>query len=186
MTVEDDLKEIRIKMHKSIDVVKHEFGTVRTGKASTSLVEGITVDYYGTPTKIKELAGLSTPEPQLVVIQPWDPQVLPAIEKAIKQSNLGINPMNDGKIIRLPIPELSEERRKDLQKVVKTMAENGRIAIRNERRVAIDKVKKAEKNKEISEDDRYLYEEDIQKDTDKYIKEVDDLLHHKEKEILEI
>lgn len=171
-------------MKKTMGFIDGEFNTIRTGKASPVLVEGIMVDYYGNPTRVKELANISVPESRMIVLQPWDPQSIPAIEKAIEASDLGINPMNDGKLIRLPIPELSEDRRRDMIKIVKKKAEEGKVAIRGERRTAMEGIKQAEKNKEITEDDRALYEEDIQKATDENIKKIDDKLKAKEAEIM--
>jgi ribosome recycling factor len=169
-----------------VEVVEHEFATIRTGKASPALVENITVDYYGTQTRLRQLAGISTPEPRLIVIQPWDPSAADAVEKAIMKSKLGVNPMRDGRIIRVPIPELSEERRRDLDKVVKGMAEEGRVAIRNIRREANEHIKKIQKEGKITEDEMVHSEKEVQVKTDDYIKEIDKLLAKKEKEIIEI
>jgi ribosome recycling factor len=186
MTVQQILDEMEEKMMKTLDFVHNEFATVRTGKASTSLVENVQVEAYGTHVRLRELAGISTPEPRLIVIQPWDPTVVQAVEKAILKSELGIMPQVDGKIIRIPIPELDEERRRELDKVVKKMAEEGRVAIRNERRHAIELAKKTQKEGKITEDELHHLEKEIQKKTDEYIKEIDTVLAHKEKEILAV
>jgi len=174
------------KMMKTLEVVHQEFAAVRTGKASTSLVENIQVEAYGTHMRLRELAGLSTPEPRLIVIQPWDPTVVSAVATAIQKSALGINPVVDGKLIRIPIPELDAERRRELDKVIKKLAEDGRIAIRNERRHGMDQVKKLQKDGKITEDDLKHGEKEIQNKTDEYIKEIDTVLAHKEKEILAV
>lgn len=180
------LAEAEEKMKKAISVVRSEFGTVRTGRASVSLLDRITVDYFGTPTPLNQLATVTAPEPRLLMIQPWDKSTLPSVEKAILQSDLGLTPSNDGTFIRLPIPLLTEERRKELVKVVKGLAEEGRISIRNVRREANEALKAMEKRHEISEDDLYRTEEQVQKLTDNYIKEIDEMLKNKEKEITEV
>jgi ribosome recycling factor len=180
------MEQMEEKMMKSAEVVEHEFATIRTGKASPSLVENIMVDYYGSHTRLRELAGISTPEPRLIVIQPWDPASVDAAEKAIMKSKLGITPIKDGRILRIPIPELSEERRKDLGKVIKQMAEEGRVAIRHVRREANEQIKKLQKDGKITEDQMYKAEKDVQTRTDEYIREIDELLEHKEKDIMEI
>ena len=180
------LKECDDKMKKTIDIVHKEFASIRTGKASPALVENIVVDYYGTPTLIKSLAGISIPEPRMMVVAPWDPSSVQAISKAITSANIGINPVIDGKAIRLPVPELSEERRKDLIKVIKKKAEDGKVSIRNVRREMNELTKKLEKDKQITEDDKFEGEKKIQEETDKFIKDIDELVKHKEKEILEI
>ena len=186
MTLQEVLDSMEEKMMKTLEVVHQEFATVRTGKASTSLVENIQVEAYGTQMRLRELAGLSTPEPRLIVIQPWDPTVVQAVNKAIQQSALGITPVVDGKIIRIPIPELDAERRRELDKVVKKLAEDGRVAIRNDRRHGMDALKKLEKDGKIAEDDLTHGEKEIQNKTDEYIKEIDTVLAHKEKEILSV
>jgi ribosome recycling factor len=185
-TTDDILLETEDKMSKAVEFLKTELQGLRTGKASPNLVENVTVEYYGAPTRMKELAGIATPEPRLIVITPYDPSVLPEIEKAITAANIGITPMNDGKVIRVPIPELSEERRKELAKVAKRMAEEQRVAIRNVRRDANDQVKALQKNGKISEDERDGALEDVQKTTDNYIKNVDESLAAKEKDIMEV
>ncbi len=184
MTLQDVLDTMEEKMMKTLDVVHSEFAAVRTGKASTALVENIQVEAYGTHVRLREVAGIATPEPRLIVIQPWDPTVAPAVAKAIQTSALGITPVVDGKIIRIPIPELDQERRRELDRVVKKLAEDGRVAIRNERRHGIEAAKKLQKDGQITEDELKHAEKEIQNKTDEYIKEIDTVLAHKEKEIL--
>jgi ribosome recycling factor len=174
------------QMKKSVDHLKEELGTIRAGKASPKLVERIQVSYYGSMTPLNQIANISVPEPRCLIIQPWDASSIKEIEKAIMSSDLGINPSSDGKIIRLMIPQLTEERRKDLLKLVKKETENGKIALRNIRRDVIDVFKKLEKNSELTKDDLKKAEEDAQKLTDKYTKFVDDIYKAKEKEILEV
>ncbi len=173
-------------MRKSITFLKEELATIRAGKANPKLVDKIQVSYYGTMTPLNQIANISVPEPRSILIQPWDSSALKEVEKAIMTSDLGINPTNDGKIIRLVIPVLTEERRKDLLKVVKKEIENSKIAVRNIRRDTIDEIKKLEKQSEITKDDLKRAEEDMQKLTDRYINIVDDLYKEKEKEILEV
>lgn len=185
-SVKDILLDAEEKMKKSAEVLAHEFLTVRTGRATPALVDGIKVDYFGVPTPLKSLAAVSTPDAKLIVIQPWDTSVSGEIEKAILKSDLGITPINDGKLIRLQIPELSKERRLELAKIVKKMTEDGRISIRNIRHSAIEHLKKMEKDKLVAEDDRFGGQDAIQKLTDKYIAKVEELLAAKEKEITEI
>lgn len=186
MDIKSVLIEMENRMRKSLDLIRTEFSSVRTGKASPALVENIFVSYYGTPTRLRDMAGISTPDPKLILIQPWDPTAIPEIEKAIMQTQLGITPSNDGKVLRLPIPELSEERRIDLVKLIKKMAEEGRIALRNIRRDAIDGIRKLEKDKKITEDERFKNEKTIQDKTEGYIKQIDDVIKHKEKEVMEV
>ncbi len=185
-SLDDVLLMSEDKMDKSVEFLHQEFHGLRTGKASPSLVENITVDYYGTATRLKELAGISTPEPRLIVINPYDPSALPAIEKSILAANVGITPMNDGRVIRIPIPELSEERRKELLKVAKRMAEDQRVAIRNVRREANDQIKALQKDSTISEDERDSGLEEIQRLTDEHIKAIDDMLAAKETDVIEV
>ncbi len=185
-TADDILLDAEEKMSKSLDFVHEQFSGLRTGKASPALVENLQVPYYGTPTRLKELAGISTPEPRLIVINAFDPTSLSEIEKTILGANLGVTPMNDGRLIRIPIPELSEERRTDLTKVAKRMAEEGRVAIRNVRRDANDHIKRIQKDGKITEDDRDEGLKQIQSNTDEYIKKVDDLLEAKQKEIMAV
>jgi len=180
------LHETEEKMKKSVDATVREFAEIRTGRARASLVEGIMVEYYGTNTPLKQLASISVPEPRLIAIHPWDPSSIAAIEKAILKSHLGINPMNDGKIMRIAIPSLTKERCEELKKVLHKIAEQGRVSIRTVRRDGIDSVKKMEDSKEITEDARFKGQEDIQKLTEKYTKKIEDLLKEKENELTTI
>jgi len=180
------IHEIEEKMKKTVASTLREFSEIRTGRASPSLVEGIMIDYYGTKTPLKQLAGISVPEPRLISIQPWDPTSLEAIERSIMKSQLGITPTNDGKLIRIAIPSLTEERCAELKKVLHKIAEQGKVSIRTVRRDGVDSVKKMEDKKEIPEDAKFKGQEDIQKLTDKYAKEIDELLKGKEKEISSI
>ncbi|MFH2145440.1 MAG: ribosome recycling factor [Candidatus Omnitrophota bacterium] len=186
MDVKQTLHQSEDKMKKTMDVTINDFNSVRTGRASVTLVEGIKVDYYGTPTPLKQLAGISTPEARLLVIQPWDPSSLADIEKAILKSEIGITPSNDGKVIRLNVPTLTKERRAELVKLTHKMAEEGRVAVRAIRRDANEHIKQMEKEHKITEDQCFSGQEDIQKLTDKYIKEIEELLSKKEKEIMDI
>jgi len=179
-------KEVEAKMQSSVDVFKKDLNTIRTGRASLSLLDGITVDYYGTPTPLNQLATLSVPESRLITIQPWDQSVIGAVEKAILKSDLGLTPVNDGKLVRIAIPPLTEERRKDLVKIVKKYSEECKIAVRNVRRDGNESLKELEKTKEITEDDLYKSQNKIQEVTDGYIKKIDEITEKKEKEILEI
>ena len=184
--ISDLKKNTESRMSKTIDSLTESLQSIRAGRANTSLLDRIYVDYYGQQSPLNQVASLSAPEARLLAIQPWDATLIPEIEKAIQKSDLGITPSNDGKIIRLVIPQLTEERRKDLTKLVGKYAEEAKVSIRNIRRDAMEVIKKAEKAKEISEDDRKTYEEDIQKLTDKYIKDVDGVAADKEKELMEI
>ncbi|MEN1759415.1 ribosome recycling factor [Anoxynatronum sibiricum] len=179
-------KAVEEKMKKTIAVIQDEFNSVRAGRANPAMLDRITIEYYGAVTPLKQIATVAAPEPRLITIQPFDPSVLTEIEKAIQKSDLGINPSNDGKVIRLAIPQLTEERRRDLTKIVKGKAEDGRVAIRNERRNANDTLKKMEKSGEITEDDLKQAQETVQKMTDKYIESIDELLALKEKEMMEV
>jgi ribosome recycling factor len=174
------------RMTKAIQAYSRELASVRAGRASASLLDRITVDYYGAPTPVNQLAGISVPEARLLVIQPYDKSILGEIERAILKSDLGLNPSNDGMLIRITIPQLTEERRKELVKVVKKESEEAKVAIRNIRRDANDDLKKLEKNGEITEDDQRGFSDDIQKLTDDYITKIDQLTKDKEKEILEV
>jgi ribosome recycling factor len=185
-TVEEILFSCEERMEKSADFLLHEFQRIRTGKASPALVEGIMVNYHGTPTRLRDLSGISTPEPRMIVIQPWDPSAIAEIVKAIQASNLGISPASDGRVIRLVLPELSEERRKELDRMVKKMAEDAKIAIRNIRREANDHAKALQKQGDISEDEMKQTLSEIQTLTDKSIELVDTHLKHKEEEIMTI
>ena len=179
-------KNLRKRMEKSIDSLKEEFKKIRSGRANTSLVEDLIVEYYDSRLPLKQLAGISVPEPRLIVIQPWDKGALPFIEKAFHKSDLMLTPNNDGKVIRISIPSLTEERRKDLVKMAKSKTEEARVAIRNIRRDGNEEVKKAEKDGHVSEDDSKKTLDDIQKITDEFIKRVNDLLEAKINEIMEI
>lgn len=173
------------RMQKAIDNLKHELSSLRTGRAAPSLLDRVTVDYYGVPTQVNAMANVSAPDPRLLVIAPWDKNTIGAIEKAILKSDLGLNPTNDGKVIRLAIPQLTEERRRDMTKIVKKRTEEGRVALRNVRRDAHEDLKKAEKDKLISEDDLKRATERLQKVTDSFIASADEVGAHKEKEIME-
>lgn len=182
----DILDEIRVRMEKTVTVLKDEFTHIRTGRASSVLVDRIKISYYGTLTPLKQIANISIPESNLIVIQPWDKNCLSEIEKAIWKSDLGLTPSIDGNIIRLTVPPLNEERRKELVKLVKKEAENGKISIRNIRREANDLIKKDEKEGNISEDECKKYQNKIQELTDEYVENIDKLLELKEKEIMEV
>lgn len=180
------VKETEAKMEKSLSTLKADLNKVRTGRASLALFDDIRVDYYGTPTPLQQMASLAIPEPRLITIQPWDTSVIGEIEKAILKSELGLTPMSDGKIIRITIPRLTEERRKELVKVVKKMTEQAKVALRNIRREANEQLKGLEKNKKISQDQLRQWMDKVQASTDKYIEKADGILSAKEKEILEI
>ncbi|MCI9264038.1 MAG: ribosome recycling factor [Oscillospiraceae bacterium] len=182
----DILKDFEDKMNKTVDVVISDFASVRAGRANAAVLDKIQVDYYGTPTPIQQVAGISSPDPRSLMITPWDKTMLKAIEKAILASELGITPQNDGQVIRLAFPQLTEERRKELTKQVRKYAENGKVAVRNIRRDAMDKLKAAEKKNELTEDDRKLGEKDLQDLTDKICKKLDDLCEKKEKELMAV
>lgn len=179
-------KGIQEKMDKTVTVLKHELATLKAGRANPSLLDRITVDYYGTVTPLNQLANIAAPEPRVLTISPWDVKSIPLIEKSILKSDLSINPSNDGKMIRLIIPQLTEERRKDLGKVVKKLGEESKVAVRNIRRDANEQLKKLKKDGDISEDGLKKSEDSIQKITDKFIKEVDKAVETKEKEIMEV
>ena len=184
--IDDILAEAKKAMDKAIEALKQDLAAMRTGRASTGLVDKMLVEYYGTPTQLQELALISVPEPQLISIRPYDPGAMKDIERAIMQSELGLNPSNDGKIIRLPIPSLTEQRRKDLSKSVSKRAEEARVSVRNTRRKGLEDMKSFEKEKMISEDDFYVGREEIQKLTDDSIKKVDETAAAKEKELMEV
>ena len=186
MTVKEVYELHEGKMKKAIDVLREEYAVLRAGRATPSLLDKVNVDYYGSPMPIKQVANISAPEPRLIIIQPWEKTMLSVIDKAIQKSDLGLNPTNDGSVIRLSIPQLTQDRRLELVKVVHKKAEEARVAVRNLRRDANDSTKKIEKDKNISEDEGKKAQDDIQKLTDKYIKEVDHLMQAKEKEILEV
>ncbi|HET6273282.1 MAG TPA: ribosome recycling factor [Bacteroidota bacterium] len=184
--VKQILKEAEDKMHKAAEVVRQELVKVRTGKATTVLLDGIKVDYYGTMTPLNQVGNVSVADIHTLTIQPWDKSMLDPIQKAIQVANLGLNPVKDAELIRVPIPSLNEERRRELVKLTKKFGEDGKIAIRNIRRDAIEHLKKSEKAEHLSEDDRKRGETEVQKLTDKWIKEIDSLLLQKEKEIMEV
>jgi ribosome recycling factor len=184
--IKDIIKSASDKMAKTVEHLKTEYIKIRTGKASIGLLDGIKIDYYGTPTPLNQVGNMATPDFHTISIQPWDKNIIQLIEKAILNSNLGLNPQSDGNIIRIPVPPLNEERRKEIVKMVKHKAEEGRVAVRNIRRESIEHLKKTEKAEHVSEDDRKHAETEIQKLTDKYIKEIDDTLSKKEKEIMEV
>ncbi len=179
-------KEFETKMQKTIEVVKSDFASVRAGRANASVLDKIQVEYYGAMTPLQQVASISSPDPRSLMIQPWDSSLLKAIEKAIQTSDLGINPQNDGKVIRLAFPQLTEERRKELTKQVKKYGESGKVAIRNIRRDAMEQYKAQEKKSEITEDTLKDYENDLQKLTDKYCKEIDTLVAAKEQELMAV
>lgn len=183
MDVDKILKHTRERMKKALDVTHKEFATIRTGRASPAIVEGIKVNYYGTSTPLKQLANISVPAPKTIAIQPWDDSSIEAIEKAILKSNIGLTPNNDGKVIRLNMPELTKERRKELVKHIKKIAEDGKVSMRRVRRDANDSIEKMEKNKELTEDDKYRFEEKVQEITDEFTGKIDGLLKKKEKEL---
>ncbi len=182
----DIKRDTEDKMKKTIEVFREDLKNIRAGRANPSILDKITVDYYGQQTPLNQVAGISAPEARLLAIQPWEAKMIPIIEKEILKSDLGLNPSNDGKIIRLVIPQLTEERRKELVKVVKKNGEDSKIAVRNIRRLAVDEVRKLEKSKEISEDDLRDYEKQIQDLTDKRIEEIDEISKLKENELMEI
>ena len=184
------MKEIQNKlqqqMDKTIEALKHEFATIRAGRANAQMLDKIRVDYYGTPTPINQVGSISVPEPRTLMINPWDKSAMKEIEKAIRNSDLGFNPTNDGEVIRISVPALTEERRKELCKQAKKASEEFKVRLRNERRDANDKLKKLEKEGEITEDDLKKAQDNVQKMTDKYTKEIDTLLDAKEKDIMAV
>ena len=180
------IMEMAEKMDKSLDAFKQELSKIRTGRASLSLLDGIKAEAYGASMPLNQVATLTIPESRQIVIQPWDPQVMSSIEKAILKSELGLTPVNDGKVIRINIPQLTEERRKDLVKIVKKIAEEYRVAVRNHRRDAIDSLKKQKKNKEISEDEQFKLQDEAQKETDDCIAKIDEVAADKENEVMEV
>lgn len=184
--IDDLLKETEARIKKAVEVLQGDLATIRTGRASPALIERLRVDYYGTPTPLNQLAAISVPEPRLMVVRPYDPTSLSEIERAILKSDLGLTPVNDGKLIRLPIPRLTEERRQELVRVVGRRVEEARVAIRNCRRDALRDLKEMEKEKLISEDEHYRGREDMQKLTDNYVEEVDEVGRTKEEEMKEV
>ncbi len=184
--LKEEYKVYSDKMNRTIDSVKADFAAVRAGRATAAVLDRIMVDYYGTPTPIQQIAAISSPDPRQLVITPWDATAVTSIEKAIQNSDLGINPQNDGKSLRLAFPQLTEERRKELVKQIHKYAETGKVAIRNIRRDALDTFKKMQKNSELTEDDYKIVEKDLQKLTDDMSKEIDTLLDKKEKELMAV
>lgn len=180
------IKDAEARMQKTIESVKSDFASVRAGRANASVLDRIQVEYYGTPTPLNQVASISSPDPRQLVVQPWDSSLLRAIEKAIQTSELGINPQNDGKVIRLTFPQLTEERRRELTKQVHKYTEGGKVAVRNIRRDVMDKIKAAKKKSEITEDDVKDLEKKLQDATDKYIKKLDELSAEKEKELMSV
>jgi len=186
MTAKTLIGDAKTRMHTSLETVRRELSAMRTGRASLSMLDGIRVDYYGTPTPLNQVGTLSTPDPTLITVQPWDPKVLPLVEKAIRTSDLDLNPQNDGKVIRIPVPSLTEERRKNLVKHAHKHAEEGRVAVRNVRRDVNDHLKRMLKDHEVSEDDEKQAMTEVQKLTDGTIEQINDILKKKESEILEV
>jgi ribosome recycling factor len=184
--IEEFLADAKRRMDRSIEATHHEFNSIRTGRASPALLDRITIDYYGTQTPLKSLASISAPEPRLLVVQPFDPGAIKGIERAVQESDLGLSPSNDGKVVRLPIPALTEERRKDLVKVVRRVAEDGKVAIRNVRRDVMQHLKELVVNGDVGDDEERRAEQQVQKITDDHTKSIDDLLKVKEAEIMEV
>jgi ribosome recycling factor len=185
-TVDELINEAQTRMQKSVEHARTEFGTVRTGRASAALLDRIEVDYYGTPTPLKQLATISVPDARMLSIQPFDPGAIRNIEKAIQESDLGLTPSNDGKLVRLPIPQLTEERRKELVKIVRNLAEEHKVAVRDIRRDAMKRLKELVDNGDVGADEEHRAEERVQKITDEQTKSIDDLLKHKEAEVMEV
>ena len=186
MTIDEFIDDATRRMDKSVESAQHEFNTLRTGRASAALLDRIQIDYYGTKTPLNQLASINAPEPRLLTVQPFDPSSLPSIERTIQESDLGLTPSNDGKIIRLPIPQLTEERRKDLVKVVRQRAEDGRIAVRNVRRDLMHHLKEMVQKGDVGDDEERRAEERAQKLTDDHVHKIDELLKRKEAEIMEV
>ena len=183
MTAKEIMVDLETKMKKTVEATQREFGAIRTGRASVALVDNVRVEYYGTVTPLKQMAAISTPDARSILIHPWDKAALAEIEKAILKSDIGISPTNDGNSIRLAIPPLTTERRAELDKILKKISEDGRVSVRTARHHAMEAIKKTEKDKTMTEDERFKTQEQIQKTTDKYIKEIDNILASKEKEI---
>ena len=180
------IEDSKRRMDKSVDTTQHEFNTVRTGRAAAALLDRVSIDYYGTATPLKQLATINVPEPRLLTVQPFDPGSIKAIERAIQESDLGLTPSNDGKVVRLPIPQLTEERRKELVKVVRHLAEEGRVAIRNVRRDVMHDLKELARDGEVGDDEERRAEDRVQKLTDDHVHTIDELLKRKEAEIMEV
>jgi ribosome recycling factor len=185
-TIDEFVRDATGRMDKSVETTHEHFNSVRTGRASGALLDRIQIDYYGTPTPLKSLASISVPEPRMLTIQPFDPSSIKQIERAIMESDLGLTPSNDGKLIRLPIPQLTEERRKEYVKIVRAMAEEGRVAVRNVRRDVMRHLEELVKNGDVGDDDERAAEARVQKLTDDHVHKIDDLLKHKEAEIMEV
>jgi ribosome recycling factor len=185
-TVDELLQDATRRMDGSVEHTRTEFNTVRTGRASAALLDRITIDYYGTPTPLKQLATINVPEPRMLTVQPFDPSTIKSIEKSIQESDLGLTPSNDGKMIRLPMPQPNEERRKELVKVVRKLAEEGRVAVRNVRRDCMHHLQELVKNGDVGDDEERRAEDRVQKLTDDHTKSIDELLKHKEAEIMEV
>jgi ribosome recycling factor len=186
MTIDEFIDDATRRMDKSVESAQHEFNTLRTGRASAALLDRIQIDYYGTKTPLNQLASINAPEPRLLTVQPFDPSSLPSIERTIQESDLGLTPSNDGKIIRLPIPQLTEERRKELVKVARHMAEEGRVAVRNVRRDVMRHLEELVKNGEVGDDEERAAETRVQKLTDEHVAKIEDLLKRKEADIMEV
>jgi ribosome recycling factor len=184
--IEDFIRDATQRMDKSVETTHDHFNSVRTGRAAPALLDRISIDYYGTPTPLKNLATISAPEPRMLTIQPFDPSSIKQIEKAIQESDLGLQPSNDGKLIRLPIPQLTEERRKDLVKIVRGLAEEHRVAVREIRRDAMKHLKELVDSGDVGADEEHRAEERVQKLTDEHTKQIDELLKHKEAEVMEV
>ena len=185
-TIDELITDATRRMDKSIEATRNDLNTVRTGRASPALLDRIEIDYYGQKTPLRQLATINVPEPRMLTVQPYDPSSVKTIERAIQESDLGLTPSNDGKVVRLPIPQLTEERRKELVKVVKQLAEEGRVAVRNVRRDVMHHLKELVKEGEVGDDDERRAEERAQKLTDEHVKRIDELLKHKEAEIMEV
>ncbi|MEE9555526.1 MAG: ribosome recycling factor [candidate division Zixibacteria bacterium] len=179
-------QETNQKMEKALEATSRELANIRTGKATTTILDGIKVEYYGTPTPLKQVASVSAPDPKLLVVQPWEKNIVPDIVKAIQKADLGLNPVVEGNVIRLPVPALNEERRREMVKLVKKFGEEGKISMRNIRRDAIEKLKKAEKDSEIPEDDSHIGQKKVQEFTDDYTSKIDTILEAKEAEVMEV
>ena len=184
--IDEHLSDANRRMDKSVEATLHEFNTVRTGRASAALLDRIQIDYYGQPTPLKQLATINVPEPRLLTVQPFDPTSIKAIERALQESDLGLTPSNDGKIIRLPIPQLTEERRKELVKVIRHLAEEGRVAIRNVRRDVMHDLKELARDGDVGDDEEHRAEDRVQKLTDEHVARIEELLKRKEDEIMEV
>src|SRR5213075_2328284 len=186
MAIDDLIQDATRRMDKSVEAAQHEFATLRTGRATPALLDRIQIDYYGQQTPLKQLATINAPEPRMLTIQPFDPNSVAQIERAIQESDLGLTPSNDGKLIRLPIPQLTEERRKELVKVVRGMAEEGKVAVRNVRRDVMHHLKELVKNGDVGDDEERRAETEVQKLTDDHVAKIEDLLKRKEAEIMEV